>query len=220
MTRTTYLYILTNRVLSIVSYHKICHLTLFSKKRLNQSGYLASRTHSNKDSGLPLKRVSCLSDRCIFKGETLQKRKMAWKRRKIYFSIAELIFFNEYSLKRTMYEGVPLVEFMYLVFTRMQVTITEWDSGLCCCAYVTSFERWLTPLCADSLKRSICSCVFFVFLCGYFVVVVDAWSWTRYKGFSLYQRRAEKAWLVTYYFDTFATYSGLVYDVTDTDCWA
>ena len=40
-----------------------------------------------------------------------------------------------------MSEGVPLVEFVYLVFTRMQVRVTEENSGLCCCAYVTSFER-------------------------------------------------------------------------------
>ena len=37
---------------------------------------------------------------------------------------------------------LPPVEFMYLVFTRIcQVRVTVGDSGLCCCACVTSFER-------------------------------------------------------------------------------
>ena len=86
-------------------------------------------------------------------------------------------------------EDVPLVEFMYLVFTCMpgesedvplwtlwwslctwtsldlwwslctlylhtcQVGVTVGDSGLCCCSTcVTDFERYLTPLCADSAR--------------------------------------------------------------------
>ena len=41
---------------------------------------------------------------------------------------------------------MPLVEFMYLVFTRIA---GESYSGLCCyvCVCVTSFECLLTPLC-------------------------------------------------------------------------
>ena len=38
-------------------------------------------------------------------------------------------------------DDVPLVEFMYLVFTRMPVRVTVGDSGLRCCTCVTSFER-------------------------------------------------------------------------------
>ena len=41
---------------------------------------------------------------------------------------------------------VPLVEFMYLVFTRIQVRVTVGDSGLCC------WTNKLTPLCADSAR--------------------------------------------------------------------
>ena len=37
------------------------------------------------------------------------------------------------------YEAVPVVEFMYLVFTRVRVTVG--DSGHCCCTCVTSVER-------------------------------------------------------------------------------
>ena len=53
------------------------------------------------------------------------------------------------------FEDVPLVEFMYLVFTRMRVTVG--DSGLCCCTCVTYFERQLTPLCADFVVKSVCA---------------------------------------------------------------
>ena len=41
---------------------------------------------------------------------------------------------------------------MYLVFTRMPVTVG--DSGLCCRTCVTYFERQLTPLCVDSARCS------------------------------------------------------------------
>ena len=37
-------------------------------------------------------------------------------------------------------EDVPLVQFMYLVFTSCQMRVTVGDSGLCCCACVTTFE--------------------------------------------------------------------------------
>ena len=36
-------------------------------------------------------------------------------------------------LGASVFEAVPLVEFIYLVFTRMPVGITVCDSGLCCC---------------------------------------------------------------------------------------
>ena len=39
---------------------------------------------------------------------------------------------------------------MYPVFTRMPGESYRRDSGLCCCIYVTCFERQLTPLCVDS----------------------------------------------------------------------
>ena len=38
-------------------------------------------------------------------------------------------------------EDVPLVEFMYLVFTRMPCESYVGDSGLCCCTCATYFER-------------------------------------------------------------------------------
>ena len=37
-------------------------------------------------------------------------------------------------------KNVPVVEFMYLVFTRMPVRVTVGDSGLCC-TRVAYFER-------------------------------------------------------------------------------
>ena len=49
---------------------------------------------------------------------------------------------------RLSHSSWTLVEFMYLVFSRMPGE-TVGDSGLCCCVCVTSFERWLTPLCVD-----------------------------------------------------------------------
>ena len=39
------------------------------------------------------------------------------------------------------FEDVPLVECMYLCLLACQVRVTVGDSGLCCCVYVTSFER-------------------------------------------------------------------------------
>ena len=37
-------------------------------------------------------------------------------------------------------EDVPLVEFVYLVFTHMPVRVTVGDPGLCCCTCVTYVE--------------------------------------------------------------------------------
>ena len=42
------------------------------------------------------------------------------------------------EVSRQVFEGVPLVEFMYLA---RQVRDTVGDSGLCCCTCVTYFER-------------------------------------------------------------------------------
>ena len=36
-------------------------------------------------------------------------------------------------LGASFFEDVPLVEFMYLAFTRMPGGVTVGDSGLCCC---------------------------------------------------------------------------------------
>ena len=44
---------------------------------------------------------------------------------------------TRYINSTTENEDVPLVEFMYVVFTRMPGE----NSGLCCCICVTSFER-------------------------------------------------------------------------------
>ena len=99
--------------------------------------------------------------------------------------------------------NVPLVEFMYLAFTRMpgesysgavyvpciytntrwellwmylwcslctlylhacQVRVTVGDSDLCCCACVTYFECWLTPLSVDS-ARALWASFCFRFIC-------------------------------------------------------
>ena len=45
------------------------------------------------------------------------------------------------DVKHQVFLDVPLVEFMYPVFTRMPCVIN------CCCVCVTSFERQSTPLC-------------------------------------------------------------------------
>ena len=52
-------------------------------------------------------------------------------------------------------QDVPLVEFLYLVFTHIQLRVTVGDSGLCCCVRVTSFERYLTSLCVGSYLHSL-----------------------------------------------------------------
>ena len=45
-------------------------------------------------------------------------------------------------LKNIIFEDVPLVEFMYLVFTRMPgESYRIGDSGLSCFIYMTSFEH-------------------------------------------------------------------------------
>ena len=51
---------------------------------------------------------------------------------------------------------------LYLHACQMRVTIG--DSGLCCCICVMCFERWLTPLCVDSVVVAE-------------VVVVVLWWW-------------------------------------------
>ena len=54
---------------------------------------------------------------------------------------------------------VQLTQRMYLWWSSCtlyllacQVRVTGGDSGLCCCACVTSFERELTPLCVGSAR--------------------------------------------------------------------
>ena len=49
--------------------------------------------------------------------------------------------------------GVPLVEFMYLIFTRMPGTVNVGDSGLCS-ASGTSFELQSTSLFVDNVTCS------------------------------------------------------------------
>ena len=48
------------------------------------------------------------------------------------FSVYEDVSATDNSYVRTPYEDVPLVEFMYPVFTRMPGGITVGDSGLFC----------------------------------------------------------------------------------------
>ena len=43
------------------------------------------------------------------------------------------------------FEDKPLVEFIYLVFTRTPGGVTEGDSGLCCC--VPCLSNAIFPLC-------------------------------------------------------------------------
>ena len=69
----------------------------------------------------------------------------------------------EGSLGRTAQDGhldshtaLELCVRMYLwwslcTLNACQVRVTVGESGLCCCTCVTSFERWLTPLCVVSI---------------------------------------------------------------------
>ena len=47
------------------------------------------------------------------------------------------------------FEDVPLVKFIYLVFTRTPGGVTVGDSGLCCCCPL-SIELYYFPLFVDS----------------------------------------------------------------------
>ena len=60
---------------------------------------------------------------------SLEKRPIKALKLKSFKTFCFLFFFSE---------DVPVVELMYLV---CQVRVTVGDSGLCCCAYVTCFER-------------------------------------------------------------------------------
>ena len=51
-------------------------------------------------------------------------------------------------------EDVPLVEFMYHVFTRLPGESYVGGSSLCCCTCVMYFDRGLSPSCVDSLEKS------------------------------------------------------------------
>ena len=52
--------------------------------------------------------------------------------------------------RASLFEDVPLRSLCTLYLLAYYVRATASDSGLCCCVCVTSFERWLTPLCFDS----------------------------------------------------------------------
>ena len=58
------------------------------------------------------------------------------------------------SLGASFLGEVLLVKFMTLYLHASQVRVTAGDSGLRCGACVTSFERWLTPLCVENLLWS------------------------------------------------------------------
>ena len=80
-----------------------------------------------------------------------------------------------------MYEGVPLVEFMYLVFTRMPGESYRrrlWSLLLCLCdvfrALINSLVCWSIHWSRVFVCLFRCCCFFFSFSL--------AWSWTRYKG--------------------------------------
>ena len=56
-------------------------------------------------------------------------------------------------LGASFFKDVPLVEVLYLVFTRISVEFTVGDSGLCCC--VPCLSSSIIPLCLLILhKRS------------------------------------------------------------------
>ena len=60
-------------------------------------------------------------------------------------------------LGASFFEDVPLVEFMYLVFTHMPGGVTVGDSGLCCCvpclsSAITSFPGF-TPTSGMNFRR-------------------------------------------------------------------
>ena len=54
-------------------------------------------------------------------------------------------------LGTSFFEDVPLVEFMYLVFTRMLGGVTVGDSGLCCC--IPCLSKAVIFLCLVILHR-------------------------------------------------------------------
>ena len=53
------------------------------------------------------------------------------------------------------------------IFHSYQVRVTIGNSGLCCCACVTSFRCWLTPLCVglDCYILSPAGCIYVLYLC-------------------------------------------------------
>ena len=59
--------------------------------------------------------------------------------------------------------------------------VTVGDSGFCCCACVTSFERWLTPLCVDVIVHSFSS--------GHFILIHSVFCFFK----------PETEWLLTFW---------------------
>ena len=58
------------------------------------------------------------------------------------------------------------MELSALYLLACQVRVTVGNPGLRCCVCVTSFERWLTPLCVDSARALWASfCFIFIFVC-------------------------------------------------------
>ena len=70
-------------------------------------------------------------------------------------------------LGASFFEDVPLVEFIYLVFTRMPGRVTVSYSGLCCCVPCLS-RRYYFSLFGDSSERKpehIYKCLYLTFMC-------------------------------------------------------
>ena len=61
------------------------------------------------------------------------------------------VAYDKYKVHK-LHQRMPLVEFMYLLFTRMPCENYRRRLGSLLFVFVTSFERKLTPLCVDSAR--------------------------------------------------------------------
>ena len=82
------------------------------------------------------------------------------------------------------------------IYTHARSRVTVCDSGLCCCACVTFFERWLTPLCVDSYMSQLrhlssdsrlyqglyhdCICLYYILVLAWtfiWLILYRNWQW-------------------------------------------
>ena len=69
-------------------------------------------------------------------------------------------------------EDVSLVKLCTLYLLTCQLRSTVGGSGLCCCACVTSFKCWLTPLWVYSPNKGVHSAIYLFFPAGVFRSVI------------------------------------------------
>ena len=94
------------------------------------------------------------------------------------------VVLNGLSFKISKLEDVPLVEFLYLVFSRTPGRVTVGDSGLCCCVPCLStllfpfvhcfFQNWVCLERCSIVTLGQTSEAFFAFLFVRFVVLLFA----------------------------------------------